>query len=244
MHRPGCARRLLDVSAGGYHTCARRPDREIVCWGDLDPPPAGPFASLYAGPGWHCALDDDGEPRCWGDGPEAQFAVPPGPFVELALGTTHGCALTADGTPRCWGVDQSGETLPPPGRFTALAASPALTCGITAARTLACWGANDNQRAEPPAGEFVALSLGSTLGLVDFLVVWLMPAYGLSLRQSAVVGLTVMLIVLLGTTAGTMLPVLLRRSGMDPAIMSSPLIAAIVDVLGVVIFYEMAMFLL
>ena len=90
----------------------------------------------------------------------------------------------------------------------------------------------------------IALLLGGTLGLVDFLVVWLLPAYGLTFSQSIVVGLTVTLIVLLGTTAGTMLPVLLRRTGMDPAIMSNPLIAAIVDVLGVVIFYEVAMLLL
>jgi len=56
--------------------------------------------------------------------------------------------------------------------------------------------------------------------------------------------LTIFLIVILGTTAGTMLPIFLRRAGMDPAIMSNPLIAAIVDILGVVIFYEVAMFLL
>ncbi|MEZ6061561.1 MAG: magnesium transporter [Planctomycetaceae bacterium] len=90
----------------------------------------------------------------------------------------------------------------------------------------------------------VALLLGSGLGIVDFLFVWMMPGYGLTLRQATVVGFTVMLIVLLGTIAGTMLPVLLRRLGFDPAIMSNPLIAAIVDVLGVVIFYEIAMFLL
>ena len=52
------------------------------------------------------------------------------------------------------------------------------------------------------------------------------------------------LIVVLGTTAGTMLPILFRRLGMDPAIMSNPLIAAIVDVMGVIIFYEVAIWLL
>ena len=36
------------------------------------------------------------------------------------------------------------------------------------------------------------------------------------------------------------LPLLLRRLGMDPAIMSNPLISAMVDILGVVIFYEIA----
>lgn len=90
----------------------------------------------------------------------------------------------------------------------------------------------------------IAVLLGGTLALVDFLVVWLLPWFNFDFRKSAVVGLTVMLIVVIGTTAGTMLPVMFRRLGMDPAIMSTPLIAAIVDVLGVVIFYEVALALL
>lgn len=90
----------------------------------------------------------------------------------------------------------------------------------------------------------VALALGGTLGLLDFLVVWLIPWFGLSVVKAAALGLTILMIVLLGTTAGTMLPVLFRRLGMDPAIMSNPLIAAIVDVFGVVIFYEVTMLLL
>lgn len=85
----------------------------------------------------------------------------------------------------------------------------------------------------------VAASLGAALGLMDFLVVWLWFDKGID--RSAVVGATVFLIVVLGTTAGTMLPILFRRMGMDPAIMSNPLIAAIVDVLGVAIFYEVAL---
>jgi magnesium transporter len=88
----------------------------------------------------------------------------------------------------------------------------------------------------------VALSLGGVLGLVDFAVVFFW--FGLSAYKSAAIALTVLLVVVLGTSAGTLLPILFRRLGMDPAIMSNPLIAAIVDVLGVVIFYEVAMILL
>ena len=88
----------------------------------------------------------------------------------------------------------------------------------------------------------VAACLGGMLALLDFAVVFFW--FQLGVDRSIVVGLTIFLIVVLGTTAGTMLPILLRRWGMDPAIMSNPLIAAIVDILGVVIFYEVAMFLL
>ena len=91
----------------------------------------------------------------------------------------------------------------------------------------------------------IAASLGATLAVMDGLFVYLWYDKGLDRAMvSLVVGLTVFLIVILGTTAGTMLPILFRRLGMDPAIMSNPLIAAIVDVLGVVIFYEVAMLLL
>ena len=88
----------------------------------------------------------------------------------------------------------------------------------------------------------IAAALGSILAVLDFLVVWLW--FDLGIDRSLVVGVTVFMIVILGTTAGTMLPIIFRRLGMDPAIMSNPLIAAIVDVLGVVIFYEVAMLLL
>lgn len=84
----------------------------------------------------------------------------------------------------------------------------------------------------------IGLVLGATLGLMDTIVVSL--GFGLGPSRSIVVGITVLLIVLIGTSAGTLLPILFRRLGMDPAIMSNPLIAAIVDILGVVLFYEVA----
>jgi len=88
----------------------------------------------------------------------------------------------------------------------------------------------------------IAAAMGAVLAMMDFCFVWLWFDKGLA--RSSVVGVTIFLIVILGTTAGTMLPILFRRLGMDPAIMSNPLIAAIVDVLGVVIFYEVAMLIL
>lgn len=98
----------------------------------------------------------------------------------------------------------------------------------------------------------IGLALGAGLATLDFMVVaagyriGLWPSGGISqdLWRSLVVGVTVLLIVLVGTGAGTLLPILFRRTGMDPAIMSNPLIAAIVDVLGVVLFYEVALAIL
>lgn len=84
----------------------------------------------------------------------------------------------------------------------------------------------------------IGLCLGAALAVLDFSVA--MFWFGRTLPESAAIATTVVTVVILGTSAGTLLPIMLRRLGMDPAIMSNPLIAAMVDVLGVVIFYEMA----
>lgn len=84
----------------------------------------------------------------------------------------------------------------------------------------------------------IGLCLGLALATLDFGVAWLW--FGRTISESAAIATTVVTVVVLGTSAGTLLPLLLRRLGMDPAIMSNPLIAAMVDVLGVVIFYEIA----
>ncbi len=62
--------------------------------------------------------------------------------------------------------------------------------------------------------------------------------------QAAVVAITVFLVVMMGTVTGAMLPIMFKRLGMDPALMSNPLIAALVDVFGVIIYYNVATLLL
>jgi len=89
---------------------------------------------------------------------------------------------------------------------------------------------------------FVGMMLGLTLAAVGFGAAtgW----FRMTFSQAAVVGTTVFLVVLLGTFTGAMLPLIFKRLGMDPALMSNPLIAALVDVLGVLIYYSVAMLLL
>lgn len=84
----------------------------------------------------------------------------------------------------------------------------------------------------------IGLSLGIALASLDFFVGFVF--FGLSFAEAAAIATTVVIVVILGTSAGTLLPLGLRRSGMDPAIMSNPLIAAMIDILAVVIFYEIA----
>ena len=82
----------------------------------------------------------------------------------------------------------------------------------------------------------LASMLGGGLALLSFLV-----ATGfVTGNQAAVVGLTVFLVVAMGTVTGAMLPMGFQRMGLDPALMSNPLIAAFVDVVGIVVYYSVA----
>ena len=55
------------------------------------------------------------------------------------------------------------------------------------------------------------------------------------------VGLTVLTIIVAGCTVGAMLPLIMKRLGMDPATSSTPFIASLVDTLGVIIYAHVAM---
>jgi magnesium transporter len=55
------------------------------------------------------------------------------------------------------------------------------------------------------------------------------------------VAVTVLCIIVAGCTVGAMLPIVLKRLGVDPATSSTPFIASLVDTLGVVIYAHVAM---
>lgn len=89
------------------------------------------------------------------------------------------------------------------------------------------------------------LTLGTILGIIGIsrILLWhtLRGTYG---PHYAVVALTIgcslVGVVMFGTTAGSMLPFLLRRCGLDPASASAPFVATLVDVTGLVIYFSVA----
>ena len=58
------------------------------------------------------------------------------------------------------------------------------------------------------------------------------------------VGIALVGVVLWGTLIGSLLPLLLRRLGFDPATSSAPFVATLVDVTGLVIYFSVGMVIL
>src|SRR5512138_491213 len=89
------------------------------------------------------------------------------------------------------------------------------------------------------------LSLGAILGTIGFIRIttWhvFFHQYGPYWFLIALtVGLALVGIVLWGSLAGSMLPFLLRRVGIDPATSSAPFVATLVDVSGLIIYFTVA----
>lgn len=61
---------------------------------------------------------------------------------------------------------------------------------------------------------------------------------------SAVVAIALFLVVMCGTAAGTLLPLMFHKLGLDPALMSNPLVASLIDFLGIAIYMNVALLLL
>lgn len=89
------------------------------------------------------------------------------------------------------------------------------------------------------------LALGAFLAVIGFvrIIAWerMFHAYGPHAHLIATtVALSVIGVVTWGTLAGSMLPLLLRRLGADPASASAPFVATLVDVSGLVIYFTFA----
>ena len=64
------------------------------------------------------------------------------------------------------------------------------------------------------------------------------------MRVAFTLGITLVGVVTYGTLIGSMLPLILRRIGLDPAVSSTPFVATLVDVSGILIYFSIAMLVL
>jgi len=127
----------LQLALGGLHTCARKHDGTLWCWGDN--------GSGQLGDGTMVGKSSPGQVTSLG------AAV-----VEVALGSSHTCARKQDGTLWCWGSNGSGElgdgtkmSKSSPVQVTSLGSSVVgvamgyeYTCARKQDGTLWCWGNN------------------------------------------------------------------------------------------------------
>jgi len=84
----------------------------------------------------------------------------------------------------------------------------------------------------------MGLFLGVGLGAIGFARV--LMYHDQHMPFALTVAATLVGIVMTGCTVGSMLPLILKRMGIDPATSSTPFIASLVDVLGIIIFVHVA----
>src|SRR5258706_15204490 len=89
------------------------------------------------------------------------------------------------------------------------------------------------------------LCLGSILGSIGFLRIFIYAQFSKIygphyILVAATVAFALLGVVLWGTLAGSMLPFILKRLGRDPAVSSAPFVATLVDVTGLIIYFNVA----
>ncbi len=93
------------------------------------------------------------------------------------------------------------------------------------------------------------LALGCLLGAIGFIRIVVWQSFGQMYGQyyllvAATIGFALVGVVSFGTLAGSMLPFILRRCGLDPASASAPFVATLVDVTGLIIYFSVAKLIL
>ncbi len=86
---------MIDIAAGSNHTCVRRRDGRVQCWG------AG--ASGQLGYGHSSNIGDDETPTVAGD------VLLGGAATAITAGAAHTCALFESGQVMCWGSAVNGQ---------------------------------------------------------------------------------------------------------------------------------------
>lgn len=84
-------------------------------------------------------------------------------------------------------------------------------------------------------------ALGLFLGAIGYAVgCFVAPSYTAAL----VVPITLLLVVTCGTLVGSMLPLVFARLGWDPALMSAPFVTCIIDIVGILVYMNVALLML
>lgn len=94
------------------------------------------------------------------------------------------------------------------------------------------------------------LLLGTVLGVIGYFRIAIWHSFMPDIYEAAwmevgfTVGFSLLGVVLWGTLTGSMLPLILKKCGADPAVSSAPFVATLVDVTGLIIYFSLAYFFL
>jgi alpha-tubulin suppressor-like RCC1 family protein len=157
----------VQLALGFNHSCARKLDGKVHCWGENGGGQLGDGISFEAGPRTPALVPQE----------------VPGitDAIQVASGVSHSCVLKRGGTVVCWGVNTFGQL----GDATttrssspvdvigvttavAIACGTSFTCALLADATVACWGANyagqlgDGTKISRPTAAAVSQLAGAT----------------------------------------------------------------------------------
>lgn len=82
-----------------------------------------------------------------------------------------------------------------------------------------------------------SLLIALTLGLAGCLRAWMM---GIGMEITLIVSLTLVCITLWSAVVSSVIPMVLKRMGIDPAVVSAPFIATLIDGTGLIIYFKIA----
>jgi hypothetical protein len=140
---------LLQVALGDQHTCARKPDGTVKCWGDALQGQIG-----------------SGEGSDGGIVSTAAKVATIEDAIDIAAGRNHTCVVRYGGTVSCWGYNLDGQlgngesanvrdTPVDVANLTgavSVAAGGNFSCAVRSGGTVACWGGNGSGQLGPGGG--------------------------------------------------------------------------------------------
>ena len=86
----------------------------------------------------------------------------------------------------------------------------------------------------------LGLTVGPSLGALGFLLGWFRGGAELGLELGLIVMVTMIVMLLITNLMGVLLPFLLIRLRLDPAVASGPLITSIADAAGLLVYFSVA----
>ncbi|MFP4362955.1 MAG: magnesium transporter [Spirochaetia bacterium] len=85
----------------------------------------------------------------------------------------------------------------------------------------------------------VGVIMGLSMGIIILLRSMVLPP-GIELYQAIAVGISLSFVVFFSTIIGAIAPIVIHKLGFDPTVMAGPLMATVIDVIGLTIYFETA----